>query len=138
MSIAPAQDPTVPPHRVQVQKVVDGKPKGGKYEVERSGLSTLETEEPAGTEIMTLDAFNTLVTNNRDDFAKIANDGAEGAAARTKVVNDLLKGKRFAENLVHSLEAHGLSLLVEEVRIANLDHGHDTADFRRWRLLAGM
>ena len=138
MSIAPAQDPTVPPEQVQVQKVVDGKPKGGKYAVERSGLSTLETKESAGTEIMTLDAFNTLVTNNRDDFANIAKDDDEGEKARAKVVNDLLKGKRFAENLVHSLEAHGLSLLVEEVRIANLDHGHDTADFRRWRLLAGM
>jgi hypothetical protein len=138
VSITPVQDPTVPPEMIQVQNVVDGKPKGNKYAIKRSGLSALETEEPAGTEIMTIDAFNELVTNNRDDFANIAKDDDEGEKARAKVVNDLLKGKRFAENLARSLEARGLSLLVEEVRIANLDHCHDVADFKRWRLLAGM
>jgi hypothetical protein len=123
---------------VQVQRVVDGNPKGPPFATSPSKLRALEAEESAGTEAITAAEFGELVAANREVFADIAKAGKEGKTARRKVVRDLLKGKRFAESLMRDLEARGLSLLVEEVRITHLDHEREVTDFRRWRHLAGM
>jgi hypothetical protein len=123
---------------VQVQRVVDGNPKGPAFATSPSKLRTLEAEEPAGAGTITAMEFGELVAANREVFADIAKAGKEGKTARRKVIRDLLKGKCFSESLAHDLETRGLSLLVEEVRITHLDHTQEVTDFRRWRHLAGM